>query len=230
MINLLENVLYINLEGREDRRQHFEKEWSKVKNESATRIPAILMKQGAIGCTLSHIRALEYAKSRGWSHVLICEDDFTVLDASLLLGQLEKFSNRHKDDWDVLLLGGNNWPPFEGMDESCLRVHHCLSTMAYVVRQHYFDTLLENFREGVQKFIRAPDKPFLYSIDIWWRRLQIRDRWFLLQPCCVIQWEGDWSDVENKNVNYSFLMRQQDKREIWNQSRNSSQGMRKMEL
>jgi hypothetical protein len=75
--------------------------------------------------------------------------------------------------------------------------------------------LLANFKEGAQQFMRNQDKPFLYAIDIWWKQLQIRDRWFLLTPPSVSQWEGSWSDVEGRPVSYSHLMMQHDKREAW---------------
>jgi len=210
------HTIFINLDARTDRLAHFEKEWTKLgTRERPTRLSAVRVQKGAIGCSLSHIRALELAKANGWPQVLICEDDMTLVDAGRLRNQLDAFLQKADRAWDVVLLGGNNWPPFEPVDDTCIRIHNCNTTVAYLVGAHYYDTLLGNFREGVQQFMRNADKPFLYAIDIWWKQLQIRDRWFLLTPPCITQWEGNMSDVEGRAVSYSHMMLQHDKREAW---------------
>jgi GR25 family glycosyltransferase involved in LPS biosynthesis len=210
------HTIFINLDARTDRLAHFEKEWAKLDvGVQPTRLNAVRLQKGAIGCSLSHIKALELAKANGWPYALICEDDMTLVDAGRLRKQVEAFLQESGRVWDVVLLGGNNWPPFEPVDDSCIRIHNCNTTVAYLVRAEYYDTMLANFKEGAQQFMRSADKPFLYAIDIWWKQLQIRDRWFLLTPPSVSQWEGSWSDVEGRPVSYSHLMMQHDKREAW---------------
>lgn len=39
-----------------------------------------LFQPGEIGCTLSHIKALEIAKEKNWSYVIIFEDDITIAE------------------------------------------------------------------------------------------------------------------------------------------------------
>jgi len=219
MTSLLKHTVYINLDDRTDRRDHFIKEWAKMgtpQDWQPLRQPAVKMKQGALGCSLSHIKAIEKAKAEGWPHVLVCEDDVTFVDApallrSLTLSQLDPATQQ----WDVLLLGGNNWPPLDKVSEHCLHVHNCLSTMAYIVRQHYYDRLLANFREGAAQFVRHPEKGFLYSLDVYWRRLQIRDRWLFLLPPTVEQWRDNFSDIEGKSVTYSSLLLDPYKERAW---------------
>ena len=76
-INDLTNVFYINLESRPDRKEHIEGQLKTVGFPNVERFNAIKMPNGdgRIGCSLSHIKCLEIAKERGYSHVLICEDD-----------------------------------------------------------------------------------------------------------------------------------------------------------
>ena len=59
-------VLYINLEKRKDRKIHIEEELKDFK--SVERIEAVDTSDtsGYFGCVLSHIKALETAKERGW--------------------------------------------------------------------------------------------------------------------------------------------------------------------
>ena len=43
--------------------------------------------------------------------------------------------------WDVLLLGGNNWPPYQRINEDCIQVSNCTMTHAYIVKKNYYDNL-----------------------------------------------------------------------------------------
>ena len=75
-MDILQNTLYINLEHRVDRKEHVTKELEKI-GVKGERFNAIKTKNGAIGCTLSHIKCLEIAKERNYEEVFICEDDIT---------------------------------------------------------------------------------------------------------------------------------------------------------
>lgn len=222
MPSWFDHVIFINLDSRKDRLQHFYSEWSKISPLAPTRLAAVSLSSGAIGCSMSHIKAIEQAKKNDWPHVIICEDDMTVVNPGLLRSHLDQFMATGRE-WDVLLLGGNNWPPFHTVDEHCLRIHNCNTTTAYMVQSHYYDTLLQNFKEGAKQFMKEPDKPFLYAIDIWWKRLQIQDRWFLINAPVITQWDGSYSNVENREVSYSQMMLKHDKTEAWipQEARNS---------
>jgi len=75
----IDAILYINLEHRKDRNEHILNEIHKIctDNSKIHRIDAIKNDNGALGCGLSHIKALEYAVKNEWKTVLILEDDFT---------------------------------------------------------------------------------------------------------------------------------------------------------
>ena len=76
----IDAILYINLEHHADRKEHVLHEISKLGKDASCvhRIDAIKMKEGALGCSLSHIKALQYALDHPeWKTVLILEDDFT---------------------------------------------------------------------------------------------------------------------------------------------------------
>ena len=82
-MELFKNTLFINLEHRTDRLQHALDEFKKL-GINSERVNAVKMKNGAIGCTMSHIKCIELAKSRDWEQVFICEDDITFLEPELL--------------------------------------------------------------------------------------------------------------------------------------------------
>jgi GR25 family glycosyltransferase involved in LPS biosynthesis len=218
---VLKNVVYINLDERNDRNEHFLQEIAKLRLKiQPHRVPAIKLKEGAIGCSMSHIKALEYAKKEGWPYVLICEDDITFTNPEQLIISLFKTLKQESSEsntllWDVLLIAANNWPPFKQQYENCIRVTNSCSATGYIVRQHYYDTLLQNYKEGVKLFIQNTDKKHLYALDVWWKKLQIRDRWWMLTPATVSQWEQNYSNIENTVVSYSHLMLTHDKTQKW---------------
>jgi glycosyl transferase, family 25 len=206
----IQHALYINLEKRADRREHVENELKKI-GVQATRFNAIRLENGALGCSMSHLKCIQHAKENNWSHVLVCEDDILFLQAELFKTQLNAFLKNHTDDWDVVLLAGNNMPPFEKIDDTCVKVTQCQTTTGYIVKQHYYDKLIDNFKLGIQFLLREPQKHLVYAIDKNWFYLQQSDRWFLIIPLTVIQ-KTDYSDIEKRVVNYKRMMIDLDKR------------------
>ena len=76
----IDAILYINLAHRTDRKEHVIHEIHKIcaDDSKVHRIDAIRTEPGALGCGLSHIKALEYAMMHPeWKTILILEDDFT---------------------------------------------------------------------------------------------------------------------------------------------------------
>ena len=204
--NLLENTIFINLNERTDRLEHILNELPKIGIKNAERFNAIRTKNGAVGCTLSHIKCLEIAKQNNYPHVFICEDDITFLNPDIFKKSLQKFANsNYYNEFDVLLLAGNNCPPFERSNDYCIRISNCRTTTGYVVKQHYYDKLIQNFKDGVRNLIREPDNKNQYAVDMYWRTLQINDKWYLIIPLTVVQKEG-YSDIENRLTNYKHLM------------------------
>ena len=204
---MFSNCFYINLDERKDRREHVEMQlnWMGITGE---RFSAVKTKFGAIGCTMSHIKCLEMAKERDYDMVFICEDDIQFINKDTLHNSVNKFMETVKE-WDVCIIGGNNGRPFKPVNEICVQVQNCQTTTGYVVKKHYYDVLLKNFRESVQNLIRSQNIR-LHALDIYWKQLQGRDKWFLLIPIMAYQKEG-YSDIEKKNVDYRRMMANYDK-------------------
>lgn len=194
-------ILYINLNHRTDRNKHVLQQIETI-GCTGIRIEAVECKQGAIGCGMSHIRCIELAKEQNLPFVCIVEDDITFTNPDLFREQLDFFLSS-SIDWDVLLLGTNMGPPFD-KEEGCLRVFNAQTTTGYIVKQHYYDTLLNSFKKSVGHLLSDYNVK-LFAIDILWKQLQQRDRWYVLHPLTVIQ-RDDYSDIEKGIVNYSSKM------------------------
>lgn len=201
---LFENTHYINLEHRIDRLVHVKQELAKI-NVVGSRFNAIKLANGAVGCSMSHLKCLEQAKHNGSPYVFVCEDDIQFLDPTLFLKNLGLFCETIKSDWDVLIISGNICPPFQPVGDFCVKLINCQTTTGYIVQQHYYDTLIANYREGITKLLSDPTNKREYAIDMYWKRLQTKDRWYMIVPPTVVQMEG-FSDVEGRETNYKYLM------------------------
>lgn len=215
MEQLFENILYINLKEREDRNQHVLDEFKKFDIMHAERVNASKTKDGAIGCTMSHIKCLELAKERNYETVFICEDDITFTDPELFKTQLEKFAiSEYASDWDVLVISGNNAPPYMQHTDFVVRVHNIQAATGYIVRRHYYDKLITNFKEGLTNLIRNPANKQMYACDMYWKRLQQKDIWYLIIPATVVQYPN-YSNIEMRDVDYTYLMKDIEKKWLY---------------
>jgi len=213
----IKNAFYINLLSRPDRKKHVEDQLEKI-GIKAERFNAIKLKNGAVGCSMSHLKCLEIARTNNWDHVLIVEDDILFLNPALFIHKLNEFLSNHKN-FDVLLFAGNNMPPYVTIDNSCVKVTKCQTTTAYLVKSHYYDTLIHNYKEGIKKLINEPLKHAIYAIDKYWFRLQEKDKWYLIIPLSVTQRE-DYSDIEKKRTNYTNVMIDLDKKAFFKAQEN----------
>ena len=209
MANLFEHTLFINLEHRTDRLEHALSEFKKM-DINAERVNAIRPKSGAVGCTMSHIKCLELAKKREYEYVFICEDDITFTNPELLKENIQKFVDNKEIQWDILIIGGNNVPPYQQLTNYCARVFNCQTTTGYVVKKSFYDPLIQNFKEGVQQLVGNPGNANMFALDIYWKRLQMQYFLYMITPPTVTQYEN-YSDIENKQTNYDHLLLDMDK-------------------
>lgn len=208
----IKNVLYINLECRVDRKNHIEKELKKI-NLNGLRLDAVkidkandsnfkysTLRRGLIGAALSHIKCLEIALERNYNHIMILEDDAEFIYPELLRDKINNFLETCRE-WDFLFISGNNFEPYERVNENYIKVNSCQTAGCYIVNGHYIKTLLNNMKESLVK-----EQPF----DTYFFYLQNIDKWYLLTPVLCIQ-RDDYSDIEECNVSYRNQMLRVDK-------------------
>lgn len=200
---MLENVFYINLEHRTDRRTQVETELNTL-GWKYERFNAIKLANGRIGCSVSHLKILKLAKKRRLPYVVVIEDDIEFKKPDKYNSMLRKFLDSNIE-YDVLLLAGNLRPPIKQINSHVLQIFHSWTTTGYIVKSEYYDVLINNIHEGIQLLMREPDKHHLYAIDCYWMRLQKKDKWMILYPRTNTQ-RPTYSDIEGKEINYDRLM------------------------
>lgn len=209
----IKNAFYINLEHRMDRKNHVEEQLKSI-GINAERFNAIKMNDGAVGCSMSHLKILQDAQKNNLEHLLILEDDITFLDVDLFKKQINKFFELHGNNWDVILFAGNNMPPYENIDETCIKVSRCQTTTGYLVNGHYIKILAQNVKMGLTHLLNRPNEKDKFAIDKFWFVLQSSSNWYLITPPTVVQRE-DYSDIEKKVTNYTKIMQDLDKKEMF---------------
>jgi glycosyl transferase family 25 len=196
-------VIYINLDRRADRNVSVLKELCKIGVNSPTRLKAIELENGAVGCSMSHLKCVELAKKNDYDCVFICEDDIEFLNPSLFLKQLTSFINSDLT-WDTVIVAGNNMIPYISISDYCIKVFNCQTTTGYIVKKSYYDKLIQNYKDGIRHLLKEPLNND-YKIDKYWFKLQRIDNWYLIIPLSIIQKE-DYSDIERKVTNFSKYM------------------------
>lgn len=192
-------IFYINLESRKDRRVEMEAQFENlgIPADKIERIEAVPDSFGAIGCTRSHIKAIQLAQQQGLKNALILEDDFnfTVEYLHENLAELKHLNFA----WDVIMFSGNL---LRHTNHSTVfsKVVKALTSAGYLVNGGYYQTLLKNYQQGLEKLITSRSK-LHYAIDEWFSKLQPRDKWFIFVKKAGYQ-RCSYSDIEKRIVSY----------------------------
>ena len=196
-------VMYINLDNRPDRNQHVKQQLDKIGVRNPIRFRAIQLENGALGCSMSHLKCIEFAKKNNLDSIFVCEDDIEFLDPALFLKQIQTFLSS-TIPWDVIIVSGNNMLPYKPVNNTCIKVFNCQTTTGYIVKKSYYDTLMKNYKDGIEKLLKEPTNND-FKIDKYWFRLQREDNWYLIIPLSVVQKE-DYSDIEKRVTNFKKYM------------------------
>lgn len=199
----LDAILYINLAHRTDRNTHVLAEIHKICTDPSKihRMDAIRTEPGALGCGLSHIKALEYAmKHPEWKNILILEDDFTFREGALQ-SALQTLLTFHPQMEIGLLSYNHSVLRYEDtINPHIKRVLYSQTTSSYCIRSSYLPTLLQNMREStMDMMIRG--KTHENCVDIYWTSLQPQGHWYALFPAIGYQYDN-YSDIEKRITEY----------------------------
>jgi GR25 family glycosyltransferase involved in LPS biosynthesis len=198
-------IFYINLESRTDRKEHFLNEIKKLCIDECKiiRIDAVKHSNGALGCTKSHIKALDlFMANPSWDTCMVFEDDFTFYDTSFKNNnELIKTFFYNFTDWGMLLLSSNQVgkPSKKTHIDSVELVTYSQTTSGYCIHKDSVKEVYENFRLSAQLLEQSKFRS-QYAIDVYWNELNIKR--YAFAPNMGYQYDS-FSDIENRYVNYN---------------------------
>lgn len=202
-MNSVDVIFYINLASRADRNVHFLEQIAALTTDMSkvVRIDAVYEPMGALGCTKSHIKALEgFIANPAWKTCIVFEDDFTFYDSS----QANNNALLHKffvnfTDWDMLLLSSNQLiKPTPTEIPEIQKVNKSQTASGYLIHKGVAQKILDNFKESAELLERSWSKP-LHALDIYWEKLGLV-RYSFTQNMGYQY--ASMSDIENTYVNY----------------------------
>jgi len=202
-MDLIERIVYINLDKRPDRRAQIEEELKRMnlhgKHFSALDLPD----HGAVGCTISHAQVVRQAANDRVSSLLVLEDDFywKVPDRATLDRRLTETIDA-LPTYDVIMFD-YSVDIGEPLNEYCTRGRAVSCSAGYLVAGQYLDRLATCLEESATLFMQQPHVHWLYTIDQYWKRLQATDQWYCATPRFGTQRDG-YSDCSNNISKHTY--------------------------
>lgn len=203
----IDKMYYINLEHRTDRKEHMEG-WLKnlgLLPHSIERIDAVYNKEkGYIGCTQSHIKALETFLESDHNVCCIFEDDYTPVDLGFFLVSLVNIFVK-KVDFDIVFLAYNGLVSTETEYQYLVKPSYLQTMSGYMITREFAPKLIENLKESMNLALEHEkeynSKNPKYCNDIYMNKLIPDSKWFVHVPRLGYQIPS-YSDLEYRHVNY----------------------------
>ena len=205
-MDTIDVIFYINLESRTDRKEHFLTEIPKLCNDPSklVRVDAVYHHLGMLGCSLSHIKALElFETNPSWNTCIIFEDDFTFHNDSISENnaQLSTFFKEFPN-WDVLSLSSNP-SGLQSIPTKIPIIHKVIkvgTASGYCINKSFLPILKKNFIES-SSMLTLHGKSHTNALDVHWKQIQPTANWYTIMPSVGYQY-ANYSDIEKQDVNY----------------------------
>jgi glycosyl transferase family 25 len=205
----IDHIYYINLDHRTDRRKEIEGVLDdlEIPIEKRQRISAIYNREfGALGCTRSHIVALETFLQTNSTYCMILEDDFIYDNKEIFINSIRYLFSQNVEFDLVQLAYNHNGLVYENTANPTLkRVKKAGTTSGMIVHKRFANQLLANYRESealLSDFINQHGRTeHHYCLDVYWQKLQPDAKWFCFMPRLGHQ-RASYSDIENRITDY----------------------------
>jgi GR25 family glycosyltransferase involved in LPS biosynthesis len=166
------------------------------------RIDAVYHPLGMLGCSLSHIKALEaFEANPEWKTCIIFEDDFTFRSSSISENNLQ-LSTFFKEfpSWDILSLSFNP----KTFKSEPTHIHHIVKLIetwtasGYCLTKAFLPKIKQNFIESATFLNNSGTISHDYALDVYWNRLHPKVNWYAITPAIGYQY------ANYSNINHVF--------------------------
>lgn len=188
----IDRIFYINFDHHIDKRKKIEEELEKmdiipynnINNINNTnlvyeRFSAIEDDTVNRGNLKSHAAIVKLAKERGYSNIIILEDDFMFsVSKKEFYKELENLQGIYMD---VCLLSSNIISyNISNCNNNVFRVFRSQNTTGYLIHCSYIDVLIKRYESAII-YNEHVNNSKLFDIDIVWNILQSTDPWYVLK-------------------------------------------------
>ena len=206
-------IYYINLDHRTDRKEQLLNELKKINfpESKIVRIPAIKRDLGDVGCSHSHIKALETFLSSSYNikNCLILEDDFEFIQTKDKIYSMLNSVKQNNIDYDVLMFSSNTVEKNKTQYDFIDKIINAQTTSGYMVSRKFAPILLENYKKGIllleESYSNNIREDHKYAVDQYWKLLQPNNNWYLFNPKFGKQ-RASYSDIIKGDVNYETFI------------------------
>lgn len=202
-MNRINKIAYINLDKRQDRKEHILKELKRfdIPDEKIIRIPAIESEKGAYGCALSHMKAMEAFRDSGDEVWCILEDDHYFTHSKK---ETDFLINKFLDntEYDVFL---GCFCAVKGRDlsDGLFRrtTKSCMASF-YILRKKVCEAMLASHKQSAKSLNPALGKKTGLACDFMWEHL-MKIFTFVAPYKPYGSQLLNYSNIRNKVMNYS---------------------------
>jgi len=199
------NGFYINLDGRRDRFDYFEK----VKSDNSfltniQRFSAIQNSNGALGCTMSHYNALKlaYETYKGDECIAIFEDDFFILDKNAFNDFVSDFTSiKNNDDWSVFTFTRRAGTYYGKYDDNFNYIKETQTMSGYIIKTTFIETLMKQLEIGITNMKNGLSE-HNNTCDQIWKPLQHANNFIYYNRVFAGQLPS-YSNLEKRVVDYN---------------------------
>jgi len=202
---IINKYLFNNLAHRIDRKDHMLKQFAAadISSESIVRIDACYRPEfGHLGCSESHIKALQTALDNKWEWTAIFEDDFTFHRPATFHQEIQEALKLMEPDVLLLAQGTLGLIYEDTTQPNIIRIKRSVTASGYIIHRNYVPVLLKNFQTSRNNLEAGGTQATWYCIDQAWAPLQANDRWFGFKQPVGYQIDGH-SDIVGSYVRYN---------------------------
>lgn len=199
----IDKFIYINLAKRKDRRKHIEEELKEydIPEEKIIRLEAIEHERGALGCSMSHLKACEMFKESGDEVWCFLEDDHYFTKSKK---ETNDYINKFLDNpsFDVLLGCTCALKGYDIPGSGFTRASQSSMTSFFIVRRNIVDGLIASHKESIRSFGKDGKRKGIPIDHMWYNIMKV---FVFVTPYFKplgAQLE-DYSDIRKKKMNYS---------------------------
>lgn len=195
-------IYYINLQHRNDRNIHFQKEIEKmnIDKNKVIRFNAYRHDQGHIGCAMSHIGVIKDAIEKKYRNILVFEDDFEFIVSKEYFENKIKWFLENYSDYNICLLS-YNLINCTKINSEVIEINNAFCASGYLLNEKFMITLLNCFEDALKDLNNNVPK-WRAAIDVRWKQLQGKDKKFYGFSTKIGIQTNSYSDIENKFVHY----------------------------